>query len=134
MKKLSFIILILCLTLASCTSDENDAKEKDSQKLEKMYQEIITLSLVNSQPCTDPKEWDFTVIGSKACGGGVGFIAYSKKINKESFLAKVQAYTDAQAAFNTKWNIISTCDIVLPPKSIECVDGKPKLSYLIFEN
>ena len=94
-----------------------------------MYREILTLSKVNSELCTDANQWDFTAIGTKACGGPEGYIAYSKKTDKETFLAKVKTYTDAQAAFNVKWNVSSTCDVVIPPARVECVEGKPKLLY-----
>ncbi|WP_029269242.1 hypothetical protein [Flavobacterium sp. KJJ] len=130
MKKLSFILTTLCLFFVSCSNDRidnSDAKENDMQQLEKMYQEIVTLSKVNSETCTDSKDWDFTAIGAKACGGPEKFIVYSKKINTAEFLAKVKTYTDARVAFNVKWNIFSTCDIVSPPAGVGCVDGKPTL-------
>ena len=129
MKKLFFIICTLCLLFVSCSNDDSADKEKDYQNLEKIYQEILALSKINSELCTDSKEWDFTAIGSKSCGGPTGYIAFSKKIDKTEFLAKVKTYTDAQAAFNVKWNVFSTCNVVTPPEGVTCVDGKPKLSY-----
>ncbi|KQB37413.1 MULTISPECIES: hypothetical protein [Flavobacterium] len=129
MKKLSFILFAICVTFASCSNDDSNIQEKDAQELEKMHQEIITLSLVNSEPCTDSKNWDFTALGTKSCGGVATFIVYSKKIDKNAFIAKVKAYTDAKTAFDKKYNISSTCEIILPPSSIECMDGKPKLIY-----
>lgn len=129
MKKPGFIFFVICLILVSCSNDDDAAKNQEQRNLNKMYQEIITASLVNSQPCTDQKEWTFTAIGSKPCGGANGYIAFSTKINKTEFLAKVKTYTEAEAAFNTKWNVISTCDIVSPPAGVECIDGKPKLFY-----
>lgn len=131
MKKLTFIIFAICLTFASCSNDDNDSMEKESQKLNKMHDEIIALSLVNSETCTDSKNWDFTALGSKACGGVASYVAYSKKIDKEAFLLKIKTYTDAQIAFDKKWGIFSTCDITLPPSGVQCVDGKPKLAYSI---
>lgn len=128
MKRLSFILLAT-LFLASCTNDETTTQEQEAAKLEKMHQEIITLSLATTQSCTDAKDWDFTPLGTKACGGVALYIPYSKKINKEAFLAKVKAYTDAQTAYDIKWNIMSTCDVIIPPTGVDCVDGKPKLSY-----
>lgn len=129
MKKLSFIVFVVCL-LFSCSNDEN-SKEEDSQKLEKMYNEIIAVSLANSEPCTNSEEWDFAPIGSKACGGHAGYIVYSKKINTSEFLAKVKKYTDAQSAFNKEWGIISDCSMIIKPTGIQCSDEKPVLSYSI---
>ncbi|MDQ6469420.1 hypothetical protein RB619_02110 [Flavobacterium sp. LHD-80] len=129
MKKLSFIFAILCLIITSCSSDENEAQEKNAQELERMYQEIVTLSKVNSEACTDSKDWDFTAIGAKACGGPEKYIAYSKKINTAEFLAKVKTYTEARAAFNVKWNIMSPCDVAIPPAGVGCAEGKPVLLW-----
>lgn len=129
MKNLCFIIIVLCLSFSSCSNDDNVPQDVDAQELEKMHQEIITLSKVNSELCTDSKNWNFTPLGSKACGGVALYIPYSKSIDKNAFLAKVKTYTDAQTAYDKKWNIMSTCDIVKPPTGVECVDGKPKLSY-----
>jgi hypothetical protein len=44
----------------------------------------------------------FTSIGSKACGGPTGFVAYSLKLNTTEFLDKVKKYTIIKK-FNTKW-------------------------------
>ncbi|WP_163411145.1 hypothetical protein [Flavobacterium ajazii] len=126
MKKLSFIVFIICFGAVSCSNDEDTQKE-DAQKLEKMHQEIVTLSLSTSQTCTNPEEWDFTSINSSACGGTNDFIIYSKKIDKVKFLAKVDQYLKAQAAYNKRWKIDAACDLMLPPAGIKCVEGKPKL-------
>jgi hypothetical protein len=128
MKKLSFIVFVVCFLFSSCSNDEN-SQEEDSKKLETMYHDIVTFSLSNSQPCTNSQEWDFAPIGSKACGGYAGYIVYSKKINSAEFLDKVKKYTDAQISFNNKWGVGSDCSIAIEPKGVECVDGKPKLIY-----
>lgn len=129
MKKLTFIICILYLIFVSCSNDDSVDREKDYQNLGKMYGKILELSKSNSAFCTDSKEWDIAAIGSNACSGSEGFIAYSKKLDKTEFLAKVKAYTEAQAAFNIKSNVVSLCDIVKPLSSVASVDGKPKLFY-----
>lgn len=128
MKKISFIVFAICLIFASCSNDEN-SQEEDSEKLEKMYDNIIVASLANSQTCTNPEEWNFAPIGSKACGGYAGYIVYSKKINSDEFLAKVKKYTDAQSVYNKKWGVGSDCSLAIEPTGVECVDGKPKLIY-----
>lgn len=128
MKKLSFIVFTICLIFASCSNDEN-SQEEDSKKLEKMYNEIIVASLANSEPCTNPAEWAIAGIGSKACGGYAGYIVYSKKINSDEFLAKVKKYTDAQSVYNKKWGVGSDCSLAIEPTGVECVDGKPTLTY-----
>lgn len=128
MKKLSFLVFTICLIFASCSNDEN-SQEEDSKKLEKMYNEIIVASLADSEPCTNPEEWNIAGIGSKACGGYTGYIVYSKKINSDEFLAKVKKYRDAQSDYNKKWGVFSDCSMAIQPTGVECVDGKAKLNY-----
>ncbi|MFD1605974.1 hypothetical protein ACFSJW_05160 [Flavobacterium artemisiae] len=129
MKKLVFLTMLITIVY-SCNNDNLESnQEEDGAKLEKMHSEIITLSLANSQSCTNSEDWDFTGIGSRACGGFQAYIIYSKKIDTTQFLKKVKDYTDAQAAYNKKWGIASVCSVEIPPKKIECVDGKPKAVY-----
>jgi hypothetical protein len=58
------------------------------------------LQSVNNE---NPADWNFTPIGSKACGGPTGFIAYSLKLNTTDFLDKVEKYTPKKE-FNNKWD------------------------------
>lgn len=129
MKNIKFLFIAFNLFIFSCNNDDSSSQKSEDQNLSKMYTEIITASMVNTTPCTNPAEWSFTAIGSKSCGGSFGFIAYSLKINVTEFLKKVENYTKAQEAYNKKWGIISTCDMILPPSGVDCVNGKPTLIY-----
>jgi len=101
--------------------------EHDRAVLDTLLTEIKDIA--ESVTCENADEWKFTRIGSKACGGPTGYIAYSDKIDEAKFLEKVQAYTIAEADFNRKWGIISDCAIEPEPKSLSCVDGKAVLNY-----
>lgn len=127
MKKLSFIVFVVCL-LFSCSNDEN-SQEEDSQKLEKMYNEIIAVSLANSEPCTNRENWSFTALSASNCDKHPPFIVYSKKINKENFLAKVKKYQDAKSAYDGKWGPVTMCLATAVPTGVDCVDEKPILTY-----
>ena len=131
MKKilLNFVILtsICLLTLTGCKDDLETSKEQDEQKLIALYQEIETLA--NQYLCANAAEWKFTAIGAKGCGGPTNYIAYSSKIDESAFLKKVATYTAQQKAYNEKWNIASDCMFVTAPKSVECIDNKPKFVY-----
>lgn len=129
MKNIKLVFIAFGFLFLSCNSDDSSSKETETQNLTKMYDEIISASMVNSTPCIDPAEWSFTAIGSKACGGPASYIAYSLKINVTEFLKKVENYTNAQDAYNKKWNIISTCEMMMPPTGVDCVNGKPTLIY-----
>lgn len=97
------------------------------KKLKKMLQELRDLS--ESVPCTNAEAWNFTAVGSKACGGPQLFLAYSTQIDTENFLKKVDIYTKAEDQFNKKWGIVSTCEVIAAPSAIECTDGKAKLIF-----
>jgi len=129
MKNIKFLFIAFSIFFFSCNNDDSSSQETENQNLTKMHNEIISASMVSSTPCTNPAEWSFTAIGSKSCGGPTGFIAYSLKINVPEFLKKVENYTNAQEAYNKKWGIFSTCDVILPPSGVDCVNGKPTLIY-----
>ena len=108
-------------------SNDGTSQEQEAQNLEKMHAEILSLAV--SKQCENPADWNFTPIGSKACGGPTGFIAYSLKLNTTDFLDKVEKYTNSQKEFNNKWGIISTCDVPPSPTSIKCVNNTAELVY-----
>ncbi|WP_343697511.1 hypothetical protein [Flavobacterium sp.] len=99
----------------------------EKQELEKLYDEIIALSINNASCYGD---WDFTAIGSKPCGGPEKYIPYFVKVNRtDDFFAKINMYKAKQMEFNRKWNISSTCDVVSEPIAAACIDEKPTLLY-----
>ncbi|WP_010178873.1 DUF6970 domain-containing protein [Aquimarina agarilytica] len=100
---------------------------EEREVLNKMLAELKEIS--ESVVCENATEWDFTAVGSKACGGPNGFIAYSTKIDVKDFLAKVAKYTKAEDDFNKKWGVVSTCDVLVPPSTIVCNDGKAILVF-----
>jgi hypothetical protein len=136
MKTIKFLFIAFSILLFSCNTDDSASQETETQNLTKLYDEIISSSMVNSTPCTNPSEWSFTAIGLKACGGSTGYIMYSLKINVPEFLKKVENYTNAQTTYNKKWGIISTCEITPLPTGIDCVNGKPTLIYsnIVYKN
>ncbi|MNR99399.1 hypothetical protein D3C72_306340 [compost metagenome] len=129
MKRISLLFMTIAFIFMGCSNDDDQTKEQESQQLDQMHQEIIALSLVTTEACTNSEEWSFTAIGSKSCGGPTGYIAYSLKIDTVAFLKKVEDYTKAQNEFNIKWGIPSTCEMAIPPTGVDCVDGKPTLVY-----
>jgi len=103
-------------------SNANTTFEEDLATLQQMRSDIQTIA--ESEPCLYAANWSFTAIGSKACGGPQGYIAYSNNIDVASFLNQVETYTLAEQEFNIKWGIISTCDLALMPNGISCVNSK----------
>ena len=103
MKTLKAIKIIwffeILLTILSCSNDDNRlTKEQEAQQLSEMFAEVEALA--SSESCDDSSEWTYTSYGSKACGGPIGYIAYSTNIDTELFLQKIEEHRTAQQAFN----------------------------------
>ncbi|MFY0688285.1 MAG: hypothetical protein JXQ90_14020 [Cyclobacteriaceae bacterium] len=134
--KVIYLILITCCCfLFACEEaptelseiTDNSSLEEDDQLLSQLYNEIFDLA--SKYDCSDPSDWSYTPIGSKACGGPFGYIAYSNQLNEQEFLNLVIHYTKQQEIYNTKWGIGSDCSLITQPTGIECVDGVAKLIY-----
>lgn len=129
MKK--YLVILTCVIVAAFTSCEKDevdgVRERDEQRLEALYAEIKEMA--ESVSCEDAEEWEFTALGSKACGGPMEYIAYSSTIDTETFLEKVKLYTELQHQFNVDWKITSDCSVVAKPIDVQCVDGNPEFIY-----
>ncbi|MGX1024025.1 hypothetical protein [Psychroflexus sp. MBR-150] len=125
MFRLIFFSLSLFFFSACSNTDDELTKNQEAKLLDEMFSEIENLAL--SQECDDPTEWRITSYGSKACGGPIGYLAYSINIDTVSFLNKIEKHRIAQQAFNEKWDIISDCSVPIQPESVICVDSKPIL-------
>ena len=128
MKTIHYIIILLFIGINfSCSDDEENNRAQEAQILEEMLTEIEDLAA--SKDCEDASAWTFTAYGSKACGGPVGYIAYSTHIDTESFLNLVEEHRIAQDEFNEKWGIISDCSAPQEPEAVICEDGNPVFVY-----
>jgi len=123
---LSSFMLIMTL-LSACTERDARVQDADEAGLDNLYKDIEKAA--NQFTCENAGEWKFTAIGSKACGGASGFIAYSIKIDESSFLKKVEQFTKLQADYNRKYGAYSDCSLVIQPKGVTCDSGKPKFTY-----
>ena len=136
------IIGISVLTLASCSSKkgiveaetlpkdisqkphDHFTQDEEQAQMKNLIKEID--SIIGNENCSDPTDWKFTAIGSKACGGPSSYIAYPTKLEEE-ILPKVTQFTSMQSAFNTKYGLMSDCAMVMPPVEIRCENGKASL-------
>lgn len=125
MKYLSvFLLMFLAFGCESVDSENPVLYPSDMQKV---YKEMVSLS--ESETCSDSEDWLFTAYGSKACGGPIGYIAYSKKIDQNYFLGLVDRFTGLQAEYNRKTGAVSDCALALRPTRVSCENGKPKFIY-----
>ncbi len=123
MNKLGIIGMLLLLVICFSCKEEELTQAQDLQNLDQMLAEIT--SMAASVTCDDSSKWLTTSYGSKACGGPVGYIAYSQDIDTTLFLEKVEEHRKAEDEFNRKWGIISDCALAAEPNEVLCEDGKP---------
>lgn len=121
------ILLTLVTTILSCNTNDDDSMDSESLELQAQYEAIVNLTLETS--CIDASTWEFTAIGSRACGGPDGFIPYPTTIDTAAFLKQVATYTKADAAFNEKWEVIGPCNVPSQPSGVACENGNAVLLY-----
>ncbi len=100
---------------------------EDRAKLDSVLNEITVLA--TSIRCESGKDWSFTPIGSKPCGGPWFYLAYPNSIDTAEFLRIVAVYDVSEEEYNRKWNAISTCDLPQPPVGVTCEDGEAVFLY-----
>ncbi len=79
--------------------------------------------------CSDENTCYSVGFGSKPCGGFWEYLVYSNSIEVVDFLAKIQDYNELEKKYNVKYNILSDCFLVMPPKETICENGKCKAVY-----
>lgn len=127
LKRRLVVIILIAFFFSACKEDQITSRAEDEKEIKLLRQELEKMS--TAEVCTNAADWKFVPLGSQACGGAVEFITYSIKINTNQFLQKVEEYNSKQKAFNAKYNIVSPCAAIIPPKGVDCVDGKPKFVY-----
>ena len=140
MRKLSYNILKIVFlagilgVFVGCDDDDDSPmnREQEQVALDKKLEEITTIA--ESVACDDTDRWTFTPIGTKPCGGPVGFLAYSFDVDVDHFLKKVEEYKVAMDDFNGKWGVISPCDVPPLPVGVTCDNGQAVLIYQQVDN
>ena len=125
--KLGILSTLLMLLISFSCEDDSLSQEQEEQKLRSLFDEIQEMA--NSKDCEDASNWTYTAYGEKACGGPVGYIAYSTLIDTASFLDKVDEHRAAQQEFNQKWGITSDCSVPQEPDDVICENGDPAFVY-----
>ena len=116
MKTIALLAIVL-----GCTNNSENNQEADLLVLEDLKVEIDLL--IHQGDCSVSIGCDYIAFGSKPCGGSWSYLVYSSSIDVELLKEKVAAYNEKEAAYNIKWGGISDCMAVLPPTSVECING-----------
>ena len=74
-------------------------------------------ALVKSDGCTSADQCRTAPVGNRACGGPRYYLVYcSRTTDSAALFAKLKAVADAENEFNTKYQIMSTCEFRMPPQ------------------
>ena len=80
MKQIMMILFAIVGLVACEKSSTQDPQERDREQLSDMLKDI-RLRAVDTVDCVDDSQWEFTAIGSKACGGPQSYLAYPLSID-----------------------------------------------------
>lgn len=125
MKKIIVGLSVIALFFSGCSKESSF--EEDSARLNELLDQLEYLS--TSVSCENEEDWLFTPYGAKACGGPQGYIAYSLSLNVSEYLELVEEHRLKEDEFNTKWGIISPCDIPPYPQDVVCENGLPSFLF-----
>ena len=114
-------IALLAIVLG-CTNNSESSKETEQLELDALKNEIVQLA--SEGICTENSDCAYIAFGSKPCGGPWSYLVYNTSINVELLEEKIATYNQNETAFNLKWEIMSDCMAVMPPISVECIDGE----------
>jgi hypothetical protein len=115
MKKL--LLLIVFPLFAFQCSDETNTSLNDELVAKK--QEIV--DYINGFDCSD--SCNYIAFGSKPCGGPREFLLFSSNINLDQLQQMVTEYNELDYQNNINTNAVSDCAVVLPPNTVDCVNG-----------
>ena len=92
-------------------------------------------ALIKTTGCTKASQCKQQPMGNRPCGGPSEFLVYCAATTDEKKLKqKAQLVTDAEKSFNSKSQLMGTCDVLAAPKlkleSSECLPDRAKSADL----
>lgn len=119
----------MVMVLAACTQQTGGAPSgPDGDKVvltgdqKTDWGQIVALeneakALVKTDGCSTAGECRTAAVGSRACGGPRYYLVYcSRTTDSAALFRKLDAVAAAEREFNSKYQIMSTCEFRLPPK------------------
>ncbi|MFK5959700.1 MAG: hypothetical protein QM495_12635 [Lutibacter sp.] len=119
--------IALLAIVFSCSNNSGSSQEEDLAELTLLNNDIE--QLVSTGTCTGNSNCEYIAYGSKACGGPTSYLVYSTSIDVELLKEKVAEYNEKEDLYNNTWSVFSDCSVVLPPTSVECINGKCTAIY-----
>jgi hypothetical protein len=73
-------------------------------------------ALVRADGCTSADQCRSAPVGSRACGGPRYYLVYcARTTDSAALFRKLDDVAAAERAFNTRYNVMSTCEFRMPP-------------------
>jgi len=73
-------------------------------------------ALVRAEGCTSADQCRSAPVGSRACGGPRHYLVYcARTTDSAALFRKLDDVAAAERAFNTRYNVMSTCEFRMPP-------------------
>lgn len=124
-------IAVVSIALASCmknsattgTKDETppsnsgstSTQQSDWAAIEQLEAQAKALAKIDG--CNASADCATGAVGRKACGSPRDYVVYCKKSTDVTALnAKLDEIIKAESAYNTKYQVVSTCEMRLPPE------------------
>jgi hypothetical protein len=90
------------------------SEDSDRKAIEKLEAEARALAKVEG--CSASSECRAAPIGVRGCGGPRDFIVYcARATDSAALVRKIAAADSAEAAFSKKYQVVSTCELRMPP-------------------
>lgn len=124
MKKLILIIAVFSTLLSCIDFDNNQNNTQEEELTELRNHKNYILSLVENASCVENSQCEFIALGNKPCGGPWSYIVYPSTMDTKLLLEQVAIYNLKEQQYNQKWNAISDCMFVMPPKRVDCINNK----------
>jgi hypothetical protein len=123
-------LFVIAMVLAACSPQTPGAPSGPSggdkivltgdQKTD--WAQIIALEnqakeLVQTDGCSSDFDCRTAPVGSRACGGPRYYLVYcSRTTDSAALFRKLDAVAAAEREFNSRYQLVSTCEFRLPPK------------------
>ena len=120
--------LAVALTLTGCAQGTTGGAETPGSgrviftgDRNKDWAQIVALedqakTLVKADGCTSADQCRTAPVGSRACGGPRYYLVYcSRSTDSAALYRKLDAIAHAEREFNTRYQIVSTCEFRMPP-------------------
>ena len=93
------------------------SEDSDRKVIEELEADARALAKVDR--CSVAADCRAVPIGARGCGGPRDFIVYCARATDSLALhARIAAADSAEMAYNTKYKVVSTCELRLPPRVV----------------